>query len=66
VDAGRSRKKDKSAQKSKIKTKIPLNPEARKGQKLMDQSPLTLTVKIRISHCFDDLAVTYAEKYFIR
>jgi len=62
VDAGRSRKKDKSVHKSKIKTKISLNPEARKAQKFMDQSPLTLTVRIRISHCFDDLAVTYAEK----
>jgi len=41
VDAGRSRTEDKLAQKSKIK-KIPLNPEARKAQKLMDQSPLTL------------------------
>jgi len=61
VDAGRSRKKVKLAQKSKIK-EIPLNPEARKPRKLMDQSPLTLAVRIRISHCFGDLAATYAEK----
>jgi len=44
--------------------KIPLNPEVRKAQKLMDQSPLPLTVRIRISLCFGDLAVTYADKTF--
>jgi len=48
--------------KVKERKRIPLNPEARKPQKLMDQSPLTLTVRIRISHCFGDLAATYAEK----
>jgi hypothetical protein len=56
------RGKRKSKMKGKER-KIPSGPEVWKPhQKLMEQSPLPFTVRIRICRCFGYLAVTYAEK----
>jgi len=58
VDAGRSRK---NRRKGKIKgNEDPPQSRSLEAQKLMDQSPWS-TVRIRISHYYGDLAVTYAE-----
>jgi len=41
--------------------RCPKGPQARKSAKLMEKSPLLLLGSDRISHCLDNLAVTYVE-----